>query len=471
MTRILAIDAGTSSIKVAVLDDGVVVASAERGHPIAAPRAGWVEQHPGAWWDATVAAVGELGRLGDSDLGAIDAVAVTGQMQDLICLGDDGRVLRPAILYSDSRAAAEHAELCRELGGRWPAAVGATPDASNVAAKWRWLAGYEPDVVASCRHVLFGAHSFLVHRLTGDSTCDPTTAATTGLYDIGGGTWWPEIVERIAIPVPTLSLVTATRPLLPAAATALGLAPGLPVIHANGDAVATTVGLVGSELDRPYVYLGSSGWAAMATDSPRPAPGVVVLPGLGPDHWVSAAPMPAAGLVLDWARDVLLGGIDGVQFDGLAGPTCAAAAGVLFVPHLDGTREAPDAAGALVGIRRSTTPSVIAAAVVEGLGHAVRQLLRAVAPRASHVALCGGAARSAALRRAIADVTGCAVDEVGDEHAATTGAAWAAHLALGVSPPGTQSRRTIEQPDPGRHDTHSRTAFRYDQLCPTLAQS
>lgn len=468
MTRILAIDAGTSSIKVAVLDDGVVVASAERSHPIAAPRAGWVEQHPDAWWDATVDAVGHLR---DRALDALEAVAVTGQMQDLICLGHDGRVLRPAILYSDRRAAAEHDELCRELGGRWPAAVGATPDPSNVAAKWRWLTGRQPDVVAACRLVLFGAHSFLVHRLTGDPTCDPTTAATTGLYDIGGGTWWPEIVERIAIPVPTLSVVTATRPLLPAAAAVLGLTPGLPVVHANGDAVATTVGLVGSELDRPYVYLGSSGWAAMATDSPRPAPGVVVLPGLGPDHWVSAAPMPAAGLVLDWARDVLLGGVDGARFDELAGATCAAASDVLFVPHLDGTREAPDAAGALVGLRRSTTPSVIAAAVVEGLGHAVRQLLRAVAPRASHVALCGGAARSAALRRAIADVTGCPVDEVGDEHAALAGAGVAAHLALGVSPPRTHPRRTIEQPDPGRHEAHSRTASRYDRLCPTLAQT
>ena len=165
MTRTLAIDVGTSSVKAAVILDGAVVASVDHAYPLATPHPGWVEQHPDDWWDGTVATIMQLSR--EEDPASLDALAVTGQMQDLICLDAEGRPLRPAILYSDSRAVVEHDELVARFGDRWGEVVGSAPDASNVAAKWCWLQRHEPNTVAACAMALFGGHSLVVHRLTG----------------------------------------------------------------------------------------------------------------------------------------------------------------------------------------------------------------------------------------------------------------------------------------------------------------
>ncbi len=466
MTRTLAIDVGTSSVKAAVIVDGAVVASVDHAHPLSSPRPGWVEQDPGDWWDGTVATIARLNR--DAALTDLDALAVTGQMQDLICLDGAGRPLRPAILYSDSRAVVEHDELVTRFGDRWSEVVGSAPDASNVAAKWSWLQRHEPDTVSACAVALFGGHSLVVHRLTGAGMCDPTTAASTALSDLVGGTWWGELVDALAIPVPPLQPVTTVHRLQAAAAKTLGLPSGLPVVHANGDAVATTLGLLGTERNRPYAYLGTSGWVAVAASTAQRGGGVVALPGLADDHWVSAAPMPAAGAVLDWARRELLGDVDHARFDALARAQCAAAEGVLFIPHLDGTRALPEATGVLLGVRRTTTSSTVAAAVVEGIAHAVRQLLTTIVPHTDELIVCGGAARSVALRQAIADVIGCTVVEVADEHAALVGATVVAHLALGTAPPPPAGAVSMTTPDDLRQATQARSASLFDELLPTL---
>jgi xylulokinase len=468
MTRVLAVDVGTSAVKVALVTDGDVVAAAAADHPLSAPRAGWAEQHPDDWWRATVRAANLLrGRTSFDD---IDAVAVTGQMQDLVCLDGDGSPVRPAILYSDVRAAAEHERLGAELGPAWAAAIGATPDPSHVAAKWRWLVDHEPDHVGRTRTVVFGAAGAVVHRLTGVACCDPSTAATTGLYELDRRRWWPPAVDALGVPVPAITDVGAVAGALSAAAAdTIGAVAGTPVVHANGDAVATTIGVCGTLLDRPYAYLGTSGWVAVSTAQPRRVPGVIVLPGLAPRHWVAAAQLSVVGAAPDWAREHLLGGVTHPELDALAAEGgCAAADGVLFVPTLDGTRAAPSATGVLLGVRRATAAATIAAAVVEGVAHAVRQLLMAVAPGAGELAVCGGASRSPALVQAVADVTGCQVVRVTAEHAAVLGAATAAHLALGAPVPTPPPAGDAIRPDEARAAVHRRVASTFDAVLPTM---
>lgn len=452
MTVLVAIDVGTSAVKAALVDDGGIVALHEVIHPLSSPAPGWVEQDPEQWWDATVAAVAALRADGDDhgvDWARVEALALTGQMQDLVALDGDGehaRALRPAILYSDGRAAIEHALLEAELGEGWHAATAARPDASNVAAKWRWLVANDGGAVAATRRVVFGAHSFVAVRLTGRVVCDPTTAATTGLYDIAAGDWWAPVVDAAGLTarLPEIHPADAVlAPLRPGAATALGLPAGLPVVHGPGDAIATTVGIVGTA-PTPYAYLGTSGWTATATTTPVPAAGAVVLPGVDDRSWITVAPMLSAGSVLDWARAELLAGCSFDEFDRLASSVTAADAGLFFLPHLDGARAPvplPPGSAAFIGVSRSTTSAQLAAAVCEGLAGVVRQQLAAVTagapaatPDAGRLVVCGGASRLGALRQAISDVTGRVVDAVSDVHATVRGAASAGRLALGAAP-------------------------------------
>jgi len=440
--RILAIDLGTTSAKAAVVDDGTIVEVAESPVDLSHPQPGWAEQDPAQWWTALVAAVRSL-----RGLPSVEAVAVTGQMQDVVPVragaSSGSGAVRPAILYSDQRAVAEHAALSARLGDEWARAALAQPDSTNVAAKWAWLRENESEHAAATEVVLLGGAAYAVWRMTGVASSDPTTAATTGLADVSAGSWWQPVVDTVGVPVPSLVSATAvTGHVLPAPAAELGLRSGLPVVHACGDAVATSIGVLGNALDTPYAYLGTSGWVAVFRPQPEPRPGVIVLPGPDAGRWISVTPVLTAGGAADWARETLLGGIDIAAFDRLAGAACAAAEGVGFLAQLDGSRAPiadPHASGVLVGVRRSTGPAVVAAAVYEGVAQTLAGIADLVVPEqhgsgsspGAPLAVCGGGARSDVWCQVIADVTGRTVRRVSDDHASLRGAASCAHEALG----------------------------------------
>jgi len=413
--RLLAIDVGTTAVKAAIVDGDGLATVVEESVGVSTPHPGWVEQDTEEWWTATVRATRRL------KVDGVAAIAVTGQMQDLIPV-DEESALRPAILYSDQRATAEHAELAVGLGDEWTRRAMATPDATNVAAKWNWLRRHEPDIVSRTSRVLLGGAGFVTWRLTGRATSDMTTAATTGLLDVGSGSWWSTLVDAIAVPVPEL---TAGRvgPIDAAVAESLGLAPDTTVFHASGDAVSTSIGVLGDHLDTPYAYLGTSGWVGTLRRSAEPLPGLIVLP--AGERWLSVAPILAAGAAVDWARGIL--GVDTTGFDRLATDVCAAREGVVFVPHLDGVRlPTPDplASGSFIGLRRSTTRAVMAAAVYEGVARSLAELADIVlGGRRGELRVCGGGSRSDVWCQTIADVLGHTVVRVADEHASLRGAA------------------------------------------------
>ena len=107
---LVGLDVGTTGVKaLAVTPEGEVLASAEEEYPLSTPQPGWAEQDPEDWWQASQAALARLGADGAR-------VGLSGQMHGLVCLDDEGRVLRPAILWNDQRTAAECAEIEDRVG-------------------------------------------------------------------------------------------------------------------------------------------------------------------------------------------------------------------------------------------------------------------------------------------------------------------------------------------------------------------
>src|SRR5689334_1011818 len=144
MTLVAGVDSSTQSCKV-VIRDAVTGALVRRGsarHPTG------TEVHPDSWWDALVEAVDAAGGLSD-----VAAISVAGQQHGMVCLDAAGQVVRPALLWNDTRSAAAAAALVRELGegddalgaARWAQAVGSVPVAALTLTKLRWLAEAEPD--------------------------------------------------------------------------------------------------------------------------------------------------------------------------------------------------------------------------------------------------------------------------------------------------------------------------------------
>ena len=223
--RILALDAGTSSVK-AVLAERVDDCWRLIGTglaPLEAPSSdirGGAEQDPEAWWAASCAAITQLGVVD------CDAVALSGQMQSVLPVGANGRtVVRHALLYCDARAEVEAAEVVARLGKeRLHAECSNFKGAVSVLPKMLWLLRHEPEALDTCMHVALSSHDYVFLRATGACVTDVTNASTTGMLscamsqDSRGCEWATDLLRDAGVPTAVISKL----PSIPICAGAAG---------------------------------------------------------------------------------------------------------------------------------------------------------------------------------------------------------------------------------------------------------
>ncbi|MFM9379093.1 xylulokinase [Gordonia sp. VNK21] len=446
-----AVDVGTSAVKALLLDArGEILAKGRSEVPSA-----YGEQESEDWWSAAIEALWQCG----PDVKRVRLLGLTGQMQNLVCMGSDGAALRPAILYSDPRAHGQLTEAHHLLGPGWTHATGNQQDATSLPAKLLWMREHEPESLDRTKQIFLGAAGYLGWRLTGNSCCDLTTASATGLLEADRRQWWSTAVDALALHEALPSLVdgqTVIGTITSHSAREIGLPQGIPVVLAPGDAVSTTTGIVGDELHRGYVYLGTSGWLAIVTpEMPVPAAAHrLLLPEHGRQLVVGA--VLSAGAAADWSRRTHLPGMSLNDADRLAdtGPS-----GLLALPSLQGERfpvRDPLIRGALIGITDTTRPDQLYRAMLEGVAFAFDRLLDAVPNNGEPIPVTGGGARSMLWRRVLADVLDRPVfpTETSDEVSAF-GAAVSALRAVGDDVPQPLANRgapEILHPGPDKLD-------------------
>src|SRR5690349_10428836 len=239
----LGLDLGTSSAKAVVLDTGgTVLAQASAGYPVTSAQPGYAESDPRLWWQAVAGCAREaVGRSGVQPV----AIGLSGQMHGLVMTAADGRALRPALLWADSRATGP-LRTYRELGS---AALDrlANPLFPGMAGPLlAWVAACEPGVYAGARWAL-SPKDWLRGRLTGEIHAEPSDASATLLYDVPGDRWDLEVVEALGLdagllaPLLPSSAAVAGR-LTASAAAELGLPAALPVAAGAGDTAAGALG-------------------------------------------------------------------------------------------------------------------------------------------------------------------------------------------------------------------------------------
>src|SRR3954471_2163561 len=191
MPLVAGVDSSTQSCKVVVRDaeSGALVRSGTASHPDG------TEVDPAAWWVALRAAIDRAGGIGD-----VAAVSVAGQQHGMVCLSSAGEVVRPALLWNDTRSAGAAARLVEELGGpaAWADAVGVVPVASVTVTKLRWLAEHEPEAAARTEAVCL-PHDYLTWRLRGDPdlsalTTDRGDASGTGYFAAATGAYRSDLL-------------------------------------------------------------------------------------------------------------------------------------------------------------------------------------------------------------------------------------------------------------------------------------
>ncbi len=423
------VDSSTQSCKVVVRDagTGALVREGRAAHPDG------TEVHPDAWWDALTAAVGQAGGLDD-----VDAIAVGAQQHGMVCLDESGAVVRPALLWNDTRSAQAARQLVAERGGPdfWAAAVGSVPVASFTITKLRWLAEHEPQSAARV-HAVCLPHDWLTWRLAGGTdpgtvTTDRGDASGTGYWSPATGGYRPDLL-RAALGR------DAAVPTVLGPAQAAGHARGGALLGAGtGDNAAAALG-VGAARGDVVVSVGTSGTVFTPSDRPSADPsGIVAGFADAAGGYLPLVCTLNASRVLDATAALL--GVTPAGLSELALSAAPGADGLVLVPYLEGERtpNRPLAAGSLHGMRLDTmTPAHLARAAVEGMLCALADgldalLAEGVVPR--RVILVGGGARSAAVRAVAPAIFGVPVVVPPPGEYVADGAARQAAWALSGAP-------------------------------------
>ena len=452
MALVAGVDSSTQACKVVVVDaeTGRTVRQGRAAHPEG------TEVDPQAWWTALEAAVAAAGGLDD-----VAALSVGGQQHGMVCLDDRGRVVRPALLWNDTRSADAATALTDELGGpeAWTAAIGTVPVASLTVTKLRWLAEHEPQAAARVAAVCL-PHDWLTWRLGATGALDELA---TDRSDASGTGYWSPADDDYR---PDLLLAAlghdAVVPRVLGPDEPVGRAPdGLLLGPGAGDNAASALGLRTRPGDA-VVSIGTSGVVCAVSDVPSAdVTGAVASFADATGRFLPLVATLNAAQVLDSTAALL--GVDHGGLSDLALAAPAGAGGAVLVPYFVGERtpDLPRATASLHGlVPASWTRAGVARATVEGLLCGLADgidALVAQGARVDRVVLTGGAAASPAVRDIAPRVLGrpVVVPEPG-EYVARGAAVQAAWVLTGTvpdwpDPPGT----THEAPEtPGLRERY-----------------
>ena len=428
MTLVAGIDSSTQSCKVVVHDaeTGELVRQGTARHPDA------TEVEPELWWDAARQALDEAGGLDD-----VAAISVAAQQHGMVCLDEDAKVVRPALLWNDLRSGPATEALVAELGAKaWAEAIGSLPVPSFTVTKLRWLAEHEPENARRTAAVCL-PHDWLTWRLLGSSDPADNTVATltTDRSDASGTGYWSPITEGYRLDLLERALgrvVGVPRVLGPAESPgrvgSVVLGPGAGDNASAGLVLAPRRGDV-------VVSVGTSGTVFASSDSLSPdSTGIVAGFADATGRYLPLVCTVNCARVL-----VAVGRILGVGQDRLSELALSAppgSDGLVLLPYLEGERtpNLPDATGELSGLRHKTsTPAHLARAAVEGVLCSLADALDAVEERGvvvEAVHLIGGASRSDALRRIAPTIFARPVHVPPPGEYVATGAAFQARWAL-----------------------------------------
>ncbi|BCH30646.1 xylulokinase [Mesorhizobium sp. L-8-10] len=477
----LGLDLGTSGVKALLIDaDQKVVGSANGDLDVSRPHSGWSEQDPADWIAATEAAVGELKVGYPAALAAVRGIGLSGQMHGATLLGDGDCVLRPCILWNDTRSHAEAGAL--DADPRFRAVTGNIVFPGFTAPKLVWVRNNEPGIFAAVRKVLL-PKDYLRLWLTGETISEMSDSAGTSWLNVAGRAWAPELLEATGMDESRMpALVEGTEPagtLRGALAARWGMGGAVTVAGGAGDNAASACGMGTVTPGAAFVSIGTSGvlFAANASYLPNPESAVHTFCHALPGAWHQMGVILSATDALNWLSDIT--GAGAAELTDELGPTLRAPTGITFLPYLSGERTPHNDAvirGAFTGLGHESGRAALTQAVLEGVAFAFRdslEALRAAGSDLSRVTAIGGGSRSRYWLKAIATALGLPVDIPADgDFGAAFGAARLGLIAdqgadpLAVcSPPDTAA--TIE-PDLGLTAAYDEAYRRYRASYPAI---
>ena len=421
MAKVVGVDSSTQSVKVVLrdVDSGELIASASRAHPDG------TEVAPEAWWQALSDALSDIKE-------PYDAISIAGQQHGMVALDNDGKVIRDALLWNDTRSDRAAEKLNQEIPDIHER-TGSKLVASFTASKVRWLAESEKDNASKVSAVAL-PHDWLSWKLTGsdsvtDLFTDRSDASGTGYFDSKSNEYQRDIFAKALLSDREVVLPKVIAPDQFGGQTK----SGTPIAAGAGDNAGAALGL-GAAVGDLVISLGTSGTAfAVSSISTHDPSGEIAGFADATGNFLPLACTLNAAKVFATIADALGVSLDTFSELALAAPS--GAGGLRLLPHFDGERtpNRPNARANFQGMtHQNFTRENMARAAIEGVvGGMVfaAEALKKTGFKANRILLIGGAAKNPAVQAIAAEMfnSGITIPPTGEYVAdgAARQAAWA----------------------------------------------
>ena len=479
--HLLGIDLGTSSIKAVLMNDQqVILGSSSQALEVMRPQAGWSEQDPAAWLTAVDQALQALQQAHPQAMADVQGLALSGQMHGATLVDAQNQVLRPCMLWNDTRSYQEAAELdanpsFRKLSGNivFP---------GFTAPKLVWLQQHEPRVFAKVHKVLL-PKDYVRWWLTGEYASDMSDAAGTAWLNVAERAWSPELLVASGMQIeqmPTAIEGTEISGYLhPQLAARWGIKQRVVVAGGAGDNAAAACGMGTVAAGSAFVSLGTSGvlFAATANYLPNPESAVHTFCHAIPDTWHQMGVILSATDSLNWYAQIA--NQSPAALTQALGENLKPPSRVSFLPYLSGERTPHNDAkirGALIGLSHTDQQQDLTQAVLEGVAFAICDnlaALKAAGTSLERVTAVGGGSRSQYWLKVLATTLNLPIDLPAEgDFGAAFGAARLALIAATQAEPlsiltAPAVAQTIEPATP-LIPAFSEAYHRYQQLYPAL---
>jgi xylulokinase len=411
--------------------------------PFRAEHPGWAEQDPEDWWRAAQEAIRSALAATPEPKEPIAAIALTGQMHGAVMLDENGAVLRPSLIWCDTRTQPECDWLTERIGYDRLIELTCNPALPNFTlTKLLWVKKHEPETFTKIAHIMC-PKDYVRYRLTGEFAIDVQEASGTLLLDVTHRCWSREVAEAAGIKESWLPRVFESPEIcarISAEAAGLtGLKAGTPVAAGAGDQGAGAVGMGILQPGSVSATIGTSGVVFAATAKPTKDPKgrlhtfCHAVPGL----WHVMGVTQSAGLSLSWLKETFFGGQSYDALNEAAAKIPAGSEGLEWAPYLLGERTPhldPEVRAAFAGIGAGHTAPHFVRAVLEGVAYSLEDtftLFAELGIPVSGIRLGGGGARGALWRRIQAGIYGHAVEVLTAEEGGAFGCALMAGVGAG----------------------------------------
>jgi xylulokinase len=440
---VIGVDLGTSSVKVLLVDKhGIVTEEASKDYPLVHEKAGYSEQDPEHWVTGTITALKQLIAASGVSVDDIEGLSFSGQMHGLVLLDEAHKVIRPAILWNDTRTTAQCRQIEEILGDRLlritrnPALEGFT------LPKILWVQQHEPQQYNRASVFLL-PKDYLRYRLTGQIHMEYSDAAGTLMLDIGAKQWSEELCNAVGVNMslcpPLVEPHALVGTLLPDIADLTGLNASTKVFAGGADNACGAIGAGILSEGEAMCSIGTSGVIlSYENDLDADYQGKVHFFNHGKaDGYYSMGVTLGAGYSLSWFKDTLA---EHCSFDELlteASAIAPGAGGLLFTPYLAGERTPyadANIRGSFIGLDGSHTRGHLIRAVLEGITFSLQEsidIFRKAGKKIESVISIGGGAKSELWLQMQANIFNATVVRLENEQGPGMGAAMLAAYGCG----------------------------------------